>query len=320
MFATIPLAALFDLLTIWQLYAVALAASTLTVFFDVAYQSYLPTLVAREELIEGNAKLTASASVAEVGSFSLSGWLVQLLSGPGTILIDAGILGTPLAVPDITREEVARAAGAEVAALVAAGDRGAAVATMAKGATALVGELFAAGRLHGILGLGETIAEPTLADRDYVHLEDSPVRVLLDLVDHVSLEADDRFVDLGSGLGRAAILVHWLTGVSAEGIEVQPAYCAYATALVANLGLERVHFQRADASEADLSRGTVYYLFTPFKGRILRLVWQRLEQEAQSRSITVCTYGAVSLSAAHFPSSGMGNRTPRNPHAVLTPW
>jgi len=162
--------------------------------------------------------------------------------------------------------------------------------------------------VDGILGLGETIAEPTLADRDYVHLEDSPVRVLLDLVDHVSLEADDRFVDLGSGLGRAAILVHWLTGVSAEGIEVQPAYCAYATALVANLGLERVRFQRADASEADLSRGTVYYLFTPFKGRILRLVWQRLEQEAQSRSITVCTYGAVSLSAAQQrwlrPASG----------------
>lgn len=162
--------------------------------------------------------------------------------------------------------------------------------------------------VDGILGLGETIAEPTLADRDYVHLEDSPVRVLLDLVDHVSLEADDRFVDLGSGLGRAAILVHWLTGVSAEGIEVQPAYCAYATALVANLGLERVRFQRADASEADLSRGTVYYLFTPFKGRILRLVWQRLEQEAQSRSITVCTYGAVSLSAARQrwlrPASG----------------
>ena len=60
--ATIPLAALFDSLTIWQLYAVALAASTLTVFFDVAYQSYLPTLVAREELVEGNAKLTADGA------------------------------------------------------------------------------------------------------------------------------------------------------------------------------------------------------------------------------------------------------------------
>ncbi len=104
--ATIPLAALFDLLTIWQLYAVALTASTLTVFFDVAYQSYLPTLVAREELVEGNAKLTASASVAEVGSFSLSGWLVQLLSGPGAVLIDAvSFLGSAFVLARIRTEE-----------------------------------------------------------------------------------------------------------------------------------------------------------------------------------------------------------------------
>ena len=104
--ATIPLAALFDLLTIWQLYAVALTASTLTVFFDVAYQSYLPTLVRREELVEGNAKLTASASVAEVGSFSLSGWLVQLLSGPGAVLIDAvSFLGSAFFLARIRTEE-----------------------------------------------------------------------------------------------------------------------------------------------------------------------------------------------------------------------
>lgn len=86
---TIPLAAVFDVLTIWQLFTVALVTSTLTVFFDVAYQAYLPTLLARDDLVEGNAKLTASASVAEVASFSLSGWLVQLLTGPGALLIDA---------------------------------------------------------------------------------------------------------------------------------------------------------------------------------------------------------------------------------------
>ena len=75
-------------------------------------------------------------------------------AGCDTILVDAGVLGTPLATPDIGREEVARAAGADVAALVAAGDRGAAVATMARGATALVTSLHASGRLQGILGLG----------------------------------------------------------------------------------------------------------------------------------------------------------------------
>ena len=61
----------------------------LTIFFDVAYRSYLPSLVRREELIEGNSKLSASASVAEVGGFSLAGWLVQILTAPIAVLIDA---------------------------------------------------------------------------------------------------------------------------------------------------------------------------------------------------------------------------------------
>jgi len=86
---TIPIAALFGALTIVQLCAVALVTSALGMVFNVAYEAYLPTLVAREELVEGNSKLTATASVAEFASFSLSGWLVQLLKAPGAIVIDA---------------------------------------------------------------------------------------------------------------------------------------------------------------------------------------------------------------------------------------
>ena len=70
------------------------------------------------------------------------------------MLIDAGVLGEPGATPDITREEVAEAAGTTVAELVAAGDRGAAVSTMAVGAARIVGRLHDEGRLDGILGLG----------------------------------------------------------------------------------------------------------------------------------------------------------------------
>lgn len=77
-------------------------------------------------------------------------------AGCDTILIDAGSLGPPLATPDIARETVAAAAGADVAQLAAAGDRGAAVTAMARGATAVVRQLFAEGRLQGIVGLGGT--------------------------------------------------------------------------------------------------------------------------------------------------------------------
>jgi MFS family permease len=86
---SVPIAAVFDSLTVWQLFAVAAMNSALSVTFESAYRSYLPTLVNRQELLEGNAKLAGTASVAEVASFSLSGWLVQLLKAPGALAIDA---------------------------------------------------------------------------------------------------------------------------------------------------------------------------------------------------------------------------------------
>jgi len=85
----IPLLALLDGLSMGLLYAVAAGISVLSVAFDVAYRSILPSIVRPEELLEGNSRLSASASVAEAGSFSLGGWLVQLFTAPGAVLVDA---------------------------------------------------------------------------------------------------------------------------------------------------------------------------------------------------------------------------------------
>src|SRR5919204_1053757 len=63
---SIPLAHAFDALTIWQLYVVGFLTGICTVFFDVAYQSYLPTVLERDELIDGNAKLQAAFSTAQL--------------------------------------------------------------------------------------------------------------------------------------------------------------------------------------------------------------------------------------------------------------
>jgi len=87
--SSLPLAALLGALHIAQLYVVALLVSILTVFFDVAYQAYLPMLVGKPDLVEGNSKLSASAAVAEFGGFSVAGGLVQALTAPMAILIDA---------------------------------------------------------------------------------------------------------------------------------------------------------------------------------------------------------------------------------------
>jgi len=86
---SLPLAWYLDLLTLAQLYAVALFTGVLTVFFDVAYQSYLPSLVGRGHLVEGNAKLEASRAVAQIAGPSVGGALVQWLTAPYAVLVDA---------------------------------------------------------------------------------------------------------------------------------------------------------------------------------------------------------------------------------------
>jgi MFS family permease len=86
---SVPVAAWADVLTIWQLYVVALVVGVCTVFFDVAYQSYLPEIVDRNELVEGNAKLQASESVSMIAAPALAGGLIQVLTAPYAVLVDA---------------------------------------------------------------------------------------------------------------------------------------------------------------------------------------------------------------------------------------
>jgi MFS family permease len=86
---SVPLAQWLGVLTMGQLYAVALLTGACTVFFDVAYQSFLPQLVEREQLVEGNAKLQASESVSQIAGPSVGGVLIQVLTAPYAVLVDA---------------------------------------------------------------------------------------------------------------------------------------------------------------------------------------------------------------------------------------
>ena len=87
--ASIPLAYWLDVLTIWQLYVVGFVVGILTVFFDVSYQSYLPSLVKRDALVEGNSKLEVSRSAAQLSGPGLAGLLVEAFKAPGAVLVDA---------------------------------------------------------------------------------------------------------------------------------------------------------------------------------------------------------------------------------------
>jgi len=134
-----------------------------------------------------------------------------------------------------------------------------------------------------------------------VPYEATPARLVLELVDRLSLAPDDVFYDLGAGLGHVALLVHLLGGVRAVGIEIEPTFCEVARRTTQDLGVRDVRFVAIDARQADYSTGTVFYLFTPFTGRILEDVLERLREQGQQRTLTLCTYGSCTQRMAAQP-------------------
>jgi MFS family permease len=86
---SIPLTYALGWLSMGQLFAVALVTGVGTVFFDVAYQAYLPELVPARDLTEGNSKLEIGRSAASVGGPALAGFLIQLIRPALAILVDA---------------------------------------------------------------------------------------------------------------------------------------------------------------------------------------------------------------------------------------
>lgn len=86
---TIPIAAVGGWLTLAQLLLVSFAVAILSTFLDAADNAYLPSIVPRDELVRANGALAASGSAAEFTAFGISGFLVQLLSAPLAIFLDA---------------------------------------------------------------------------------------------------------------------------------------------------------------------------------------------------------------------------------------
>lgn len=99
--ALVPVGAMMGWLRMSHLYGVAFVVGALTVLFDLAYQSYVPILVERDQLVDANRKLQTSASAAEVGGPALGGLLVEWLTAPTAVaadslsfLVSAVMLGT----------------------------------------------------------------------------------------------------------------------------------------------------------------------------------------------------------------------------------
>jgi hypothetical protein len=145
--------------------------------------------------------------------------------------------------------------------------------------------------MSGVLQFEEPSAEVVQLQSEMVAYQPTPARHIFDLIGRTALTERDYLIDLGSGLGHVTLMASICTSVNCTGIELEPSYVDCGRKSVQSLNLNSVRFIQGDARAADLSHGTVFYMYTPFSGAILRDVLNSLRQEAVKREIRVCTFG-----------------------------
>jgi len=152
--------------------------------------------------------------------------------------------------------------------------------------------------INGLFGIDTEPQETRPLRAGMIGYQATPARFILDLIERIPLGPDDVFFDLGSGLGRVSLLVGLLTPARVRGIEYDPGHCAYAKHCARHVPASRVRFINVDAREADVSDGTVFFMYTPFRGALLQEVLDRLKHEAHRRPMTIVTYGPCTADVA----------------------
>jgi SAM-dependent methyltransferase len=141
-----------------------------------------------------------------------------------------------------------------------------------------------------VFGLEEVLEDGPELPRGCVPYLPCPVDALLRAVDHAGVHSSDVFVDIGSGLGRAALLAHLLTGAASIGLEIQPALVRASRDLARRLGVSRSSAVEGDAVglAGHIAIGSVFFFYCPFSGDRLEKVLTDLEAIARTRPIRIC--------------------------------
>jgi hypothetical protein len=161
--------------------------------------------------------------------------------------------------------------------------------------------------LTGVFAFSQPGTLQATAGPENVFYQPTPARHIFAMIRQAAISPGDALLDLGSGLGHVPLLVSASTGARAIGVEFEPAYVASARSCAQKLNLDRVSFLLEDARDTDLSIATVVYLYTPFKGSILRTVLDNLCTEANRRTgsathpFRIATFGPCAQSVAQEP-------------------
>lgn len=155
--------------------------------------------------------------------------------------------------------------------------------------------------LSGVLQFEPPQADGIEPAAEMVFYQPTPARQIFDLIARLHLDAHDVLIDLGSGLGHVPLAIAACTPARGIGVELEAAYVEIARRGARDLNLDRADFIHADARAVDLSAGTVFYLYTPFTGSVLRSVLDSLRGIALARPIRVCSLGPCTATIAAEP-------------------
>jgi len=127
---------------------------------------------------------------------------------------------------------------------------------------------------------------------EMVFYQKTPGRIIVEL--SKSLNQNDVFFDIGSGVGQVVILVNIMCDAKAIGIEFEPSFCNYADSVASKFDLVHVQFINEDARKVDYSKGSVFFLYTPFIGKMMQDVLALLRKVSLKNVIRIFSYGPCS--------------------------
>ncbi|MGQ0506167.1 MAG: class I SAM-dependent methyltransferase [Myxococcaceae bacterium] len=153
--------------------------------------------------------------------------------------------------------------------------------------------------LEGLLQVSRLTVGEDRPPSGQVNMASRARRISL-FLDVVQPSARDTVFDLGSGNGKFAVTVAASTHAQVTGVEYGPSYVASARHTAERLGMHNASFVCADARTADLSLGSVFYLFHPFYGEVAQAVAERLGTLAGNKNITVFAQGPKHGYAEYF--------------------
>ena len=154
--------------------------------------------------------------------------------------------------------------------------------------------------VSGVLDLAEPVDVAEL-DAEMVFYQPTPARHIFDFIARAQIDVRDTVIDLGAGLGHVTLLTAICTPARCIGIEWQRAYVVSAQQCAQALNVRNAIFLAQDVRQARLSEGSVFYLYTPFTGTLLRTVLDMLAREAEHRVIRLCSLGPCTEVLAKEP-------------------